>query len=474
MKRRWLLFLGSVILLGLLLSCGDKVDRNIEQLEKGGKERDQAIMELTLAKQYAIPPLIEALNDPARPVEVRADVAEILFKMYVRESDVRIMPALLEHMDDESAVVRAAIVTSLTQIGKTEALDPLLGRLEVEKDEKVLREILAAIQILDRWEQDFIPNRAGFRIRGGESMSEEQKAQFVERLKVLREQASDPELRDAAVEFLEEVAHQFVEEADRAVLEANLSGAEAKYMEAKALVPNSKNVNQRLGKFYFDNLSREQGLEILREQGMVADIPRLTKIPAIDGDLNDPAWNDAAKLEGFYQNIRLMRAVPAEGNSEVYLGYTDTDIYVGVKGYEESTADLTARFKARDENVWQDDCAEVFFDLNLDYTTFYQIVVNSLGTIADYSYNAKQNYTGGQPAEWNSTAEVGTKVEEAFWTLEMRVPMKDLGVSGVKRGDIWGFNVARVRVAHKGEYDQWVPTYGQSLRPDRFGFLVFK
>jgi len=469
-----MLLLGSTVLLGLLLSCGNSAERNIRQLAKGGKERDQAIMELTLAKEYAIPPLIEALNDPTRPAEVRADIAEILFKMYVRESDVRIMPALLEHVDNESAVIRAAIVTSLTQVGKVEALHPLLNRLEVEEDPKVQREILAAVQILDRWEQDRGLDSSTFRVRGGENMSEEEKARFIERLKVLREQASDPELRDAVIEFLEEVAQQLVEEGDKAVLEANLSGAEAKYMEAKALVSNSKNVNQRLGKFYFDNLAKDKGLQILRQHGMVADVPRLKKLPTIDGDLSDPAWKDAAKLEGFYQNIRLMRAVPAEGNSEAYLGYTDKDLYVGVKGYEESTKDLTARFKVRDENVWQDDCAEVFFDPTHDYTTFYQIVVNCIGTIADYSYDAQRTLSGSQPAQWNSTSEVGTQIEEDFWALEMRVPLKDLGVSRIKRGDIWGFNVARVRIAHKGEYDQWIPTYGLSLRPDRFGLLVFK
>ena len=152
MRRSRVLLVGSAVLLGLLLSCGNNVNRNIKQLAKGGKEREQAIMELTLAKQYAIPPLIEALDDSARPAEVRADIAEILFKMYVRESDVRIMPALLAHMDDGSAVVRAAIVTALTQIEKVEALHPLLDRLEVEGDPGVQREILAAIQILDRWE----------------------------------------------------------------------------------------------------------------------------------------------------------------------------------------------------------------------------------------------------------------------------------------------------------------------------------
>ena len=429
-------------------------------------------MELTLAKQDAIPPLIAALGDPKRPAEVRGDIAEILFKMYVRESDALIMPALLDHLDSEVPVIRARIASSLANIGKVEAVHPLLERFQKEEDAEVQREILSAIQILDHWDLE-AAGGAEFRVVGGENMTEEEKARFVERLKVLQDQALAPEPRNTVVEFLEEIAQQLVEEGDKAVLEADLSGAEAKYLKAKALVPKSKNVNQRLGKFYFDNISREKGLEVLREHGMVAYAPRLKPLPSIDGDLGDRAWEDATRISGFYQCIKLMRAVPADGNSEVYVGYTDTDLYLAVKGYEESTEDLTAQFKARDEDTWRDDNADVFLDPDHDYTTFYQIVVNCIGTIADYAYDAKGGYSGGQPAAWNSTCQVATKIEEAFWALEMKIPLGDFGPSPVKKGDIWGFNVSRVRIAHKGEYDQWVPTYGTSLRPDRFGFLIF-
>ena len=40
-------------------------------------------------------------------------------------------------------------------------------------------------------------------------------------------------------------------------------------------------------------------------------------------------------------------------------------------------------------------------------------------------------------------------------------------------GDVWGFNIARVRIANAAEYGQWMPTYGNAHRPDRFGWLVF-
>ena len=41
-------------------------------------------------------------------------------------------------------------------------------------------------------------------------------------------------------------------------------------------------------------------------------------------------------------------------------------------------------------------------------------------------------------------------------------------------GGKWGFNVARVRIGNASEYGQWVPTYGNAHRPDRFGVLLFE
>ena len=147
------------------------------------------------------------------------------------------------------------------------------------------------------------------------------------------------------------------------------------------------------------------------------------------------------------------------------------DLENAVKGYEEDTADLTALFRVRDENVYMDDCVEIFFDVNLDRRSFHQIVVNSIGTIFDI-YESGERDGDEETLQWNGDHRVAVRVEPTFWILEMEVPFRSLEVE-VKRGDMWGFNAARVRIAHGGEFDQWVPTHGYSGRPERFGLLVF-
>ena len=66
-----------------------------------------------------------------------------------------------------------------------------------------------------------------------------------------------------------------------------------------------------------------------------------------------------------------------------------------------------------------------------------------------------------------------TRVEDTSWTVELLIPGHRFETSRIRYKDAWGFNLARVRVAHSSEYSQWVPTYGSAHRPDRFGFLIF-
>ena len=68
---------------------------------------------------------------------------------------------------------------------------------------------------------------------------------------------------------------------------------------------------------------------------------------------------------------------------------------------------------------------------------------------------------------------IATVVGETHWTVEVEIPAAELHQSVIDPGDVWGFNAARARMPDAGEYGQWVPTYGNAHRPDRFGLLIF-
>jgi len=152
------------------------------------------------------------------------------------------------------------------------------------------------------------------------------------------------------------------------------------------------------------------------------------------------------------------------------LGRVKQTLFLLVEGQEPRTDNLHAQATVRDENAWQDECVEVFFDANRDGRSFHQIVINHLGTIFD------QYSDGSGPQgdiDWNADIEHAVYVSETGWTLEMALPMSQLTESrDPLSGQVWGFNLARIRITNSSEYGQWVPTYGSALRPDRFGFLI--
>ena len=80
----------------------------------------------------------------------------------------------------------------------------------------------------------------------------------------------------------------------------------------------------------------------------------------------------------------------------------------------------------------------------------------------------------GEGRSWNADAEIAATVGDTFWVSEVAIPVAELKGAAFAPGDVWGFNVARVRIGRASEYAQWVPTYGYAERPDRFGYVVFE
>ena len=368
-------------------------------------------------------------------------------------------------MEDTDAIVRAGVAGRLGDLRKHQAAGTLIAQLGRETDDVVRRAILIALEIMST---DAPRGRYYDAEITTDRIAAEDKKRFTDILsRMMREDLTDT-LRLKTQEWLEVMAEDMTVEALNLQLKADLQGAEEMLLAARELILDSKNVNQKLGRFYYDNGEPEKGLEILSELGMVARARKLRRRPALDGVLEEPAWEDVAPLTEFYQCIWKMRAYPIEGKTEVYVGYVDNTLYVGIKGYEPTTENLAAVVTQRDGNVHEDDCVEVFLDTNRDSQTYYQFIVNTLGTTLDAYRGTPEN-----DEEWNGTIDIATRVEETFWVAELGIPTDGLEDTRIRPGDIWGFNVARTRIANAAEYGQWVPTYGSALRPDRFGYLVF-
>jgi hypothetical protein len=409
----------SLTALLLLSGCGDPIEHHIAQLIEGGESAKKAEIKLNLAKKTAIDPLIRAFQNPDLPSRARVSIAQALYRLYLRETDERVLETLIKGLQDSDTAVRTGVATALGDLRRPEGISPLINQLKREKEDAVRLEILVALEIIGM--EGYQGTDMFISQVNTEKLTAPEKDRFTVTLKDMALQDLSASLHLKTLEWLEILAEEKTVEAERLTLQADLDGAENLLLAARDLVPDSKNVNHKLGRFYYDNGEREKGLKVLAEVGTVAFVPQLRQPPEIDGSLDEPAWAHISPLTELYQCIFSMRALPIEGKAEIYLGYRENNLYIGVKGYEPTTENLVAAVTQRDGNVYRDDCVEIFLDTNHDYRSYYQLMINSIGTIAD-SYSDGNSRT----SQWNATYRVATRVAETFWSLEIEIPAPQL------------------------------------------------
>ena len=192
-------------------------------------------------------------------------------------------------------------------------------------------------------------------------------------------------------------------------------------------------------------------------------ITKSAEAPVIDGKLDDAVWRT---------DPAISRLIPrkADGYAPVetlsWITYDDSFLYIGVRCMEPMLRDLICDADTRDGKILEDDSIEIALDANNDKKTFYHFAINPNGVL----YDARQTN-----ATWNSTAKVATSREDKAWTIEMAIPLKELGADPATN-KTWGFQMARhrPRLGEKKSY-QWSPTFWYSnTMPNFFGRVTLE
>jgi len=182
--------------------------------------------------------------------------------------------------------------------------------------------------------------------------------------------------------------------------------------------------------------------------------------PNIDGMLDESLWKNPPSVT---------RLVPrrADGHvpvaTEAWLRYDKTHLHVAVRCEEPLLRDVLSEATERDGAVRKDDAIELLFDTNRDQKSFHHFAVNPDGVL----YDARRD-----DATWNSTAKLATGREAGAWTIELSIPLSELGAD-LDAHQTWGFQMARQRPRSDEQTAyQWSPTfwYGNTL-PSFFGKL---
>lgn len=104
--------------------------------------------------------------------------------------------------------------------------------------------------------------------------------------------------------------------------------------------------------------------------------------PFIDGNLNDPVWQNIPPLTRFTQVWPQDGAAPTE-DTEVRIAYDRDNLYFAIRFYDENPQLIRAKNLERGGRNNRDDHAYIGIDTYLDGRNAYLFEMNALGTQDD-------------------------------------------------------------------------------------------
>lgn len=192
-----------------------------------------------------------------------------------------------------------------------------------------------------------------------------------------------------------------------------------------------------------------QQIGLLEDPGIKqVEMVRTDTPPAIDGELDDAVWDDAAFIDDLHQVNPVEYAEPFE-RTEIMLLYDDENLYVGARLYDTDPERITANVLRQGGNVTGDDNLFVTLDPFNTRRSGYFFGVNPHGVRFDGLYRNVSEYY----SDWNGIFEVETGRFDEGWTAEYRIPTRTLSFD--PESDTWGLNFSRT-VQRKNEDIAWV------------------
>ncbi|MEP7382874.1 MAG: DUF5916 domain-containing protein [Gemmatimonadota bacterium] len=202
-------------------------------------------------------------------------------------------------------------------------------------------------------------------------------------------------------------------------------------------------------------------------------VPSATQVITLDARLDEPAWDEAARLTGFSQYQPVDRR-PAVEATEVRVLYTPQAIYFGIIATVNDPGAVRATLSKRD-NISNDDRVTIYLDTFDDKRRAFFFGANALGVQVDGvrtegAASAGNMFGGSVDLNPDFRYETRGRLTPTGYVIEMRIPFKSLRFpNGEQR---WGIQVVRSIPGRSAE-DTWTDAQrGASSLLAQSGVLV--
>lgn len=176
---------------------------------------------------------------------------------------------------------------------------------------------------------------------------------------------------------------------------------------------------------------------------------RLTTLrPVINGNLDDPCWEEGKWTGNFIQWTPNEGAQPS-CKTEAKILYDNKNIYVAIRLFDKNPSQISIKASPRDQ--LSGDMAGIAFDSYHDHRTGFEFDVSAFGQKTDMVMT--------NPIvcdfNWNAVWKCKTGLEDSAWVAEFEIPFSQLRYSNEPE-QIWGLHIWRWIDRYREESD-WEP-----------------
>jgi hypothetical protein len=183
----------------------------------------------------------------------------------------------------------------------------------------------------------------------------------------------------------------------------------------------------------------------------VVDAVRITEGIALDGRLEEPAWQLAMPATDFIQQ-QPSPGQPASQQTEVRFLYDETNLYIGVTCFQSEDVPLVIGDITQDFNFGQSDALNLVLDTLHDRRSGFMFMTNPAGARRD-----GQTFNDGELGniDWDGVWDVKTSRFDGGWIAEFMIPFTTVRFTTAEVQE-WGFNITRA-VRRINEQSHWAP-----------------
>ena len=197
-------------------------------------------------------------------------------------------------------------------------------------------------------------------------------------------------------------------------------------------------------------------------------VPRLTVVPVIDGDLNEPLWQEAVRTSSLL--VVGKAGVAASQLTEVRVAYGERFVYLAFTAWERGKTGFDTTSGAAGRPWWDDAIEFSLGPASWQGRFLHQIVTADAVTHQQTATNMQETqHTSAVPVVCASR-----KYGDRF-TVEAAVPLGEGGLPVPKPGETWRVQFMRTRVLPSGAREHAAWTVTEAFHDyTAFGEVVFE